>query len=52
MGALPKRRISSARRGKRRAAISLKKQIVKHYTVKRNKRSMVETLKKALGFSA
>lgn len=52
MGALPKRRISSARRGKRRAAISLVKKNVKQHAVKQYKTGVVASLKKALGLSA
>ncbi len=48
MGALPKRRISSGRRGRRRSADALKKKIVKHHSVSSHKVKLVDSLKKAL----
>lgn len=49
MGALPKRRISTARQGKRRANKGLAAKQVKHHSVPKHKQSLVERLMKALG---
>ena len=51
MGALPKRRISSGRRGRRRIADDLKKKIVKHHIVSKHKNKIMAGLKKALGMA-
>jgi ribosomal protein L32 len=52
MGAQPKRRISSGRRGRRRLADALPKKVVKHHLVARHKVRLVDSLKKVLGIGA
>ena len=52
MGALPKRRISSARRGKRRAAKNLTAKIVKHHKVPSHKKGLVANIQRLLGNNA
>jgi ribosomal protein L32 len=49
MGALPKRRISTGRKGRRRTQDNLEKKIVKHHLVSSHKKGIFESLKKALG---
>lgn len=51
MGALPKRRISSGRRGRRRIADALKKKVVKHHIVSKHKVKLVDSLKKIFGMA-
>ncbi|MEO8581876.1 MAG: hypothetical protein ABI425_04880 [Patescibacteria group bacterium] len=51
MGALPKRRISSGRRGRRRIADAMKSKIVKQFIVSKHKTKIVDSLKKILGMS-
>jgi hypothetical protein len=48
MGALPKRRISTGRKGRRRSQDGLVKKIVKHHAVSSHKKRIVDGLKKAL----
>lgn len=51
MGALPKRRISTRRKGKRRLQDALNKKIVKHHAVPAHKKGLFESMKKALGMN-
>jgi ribosomal protein L32 len=51
MGALPKRRISSARRGKRRFTKVLVSKNVKQHRVAQHKAGLFASLKKALGMA-
>lgn len=51
MGALPKRRISTARKGRRRSQDGMDKKIVKHHIVSKHKKGLFESLKKALGMA-
>jgi len=52
MGALPKRRISTKRRGMRRSQDKLKLKQVKHHSPQTHKLGIVASLKKALGMTA
>lgn len=49
MGALPKRRISTRRQGKRRAAINLESKQIKHHAVPNHKKGLLSKLKQVLG---
>lgn len=51
MGALPKRRISTGRKGRRRTQDGFAKKVTKHHIVSSHKKSLFESLKKALGMS-
>lgn len=52
MGALPKRRISTARKGRRRSQDTLTKKHVKHAKPVLHKQTLVGKIKKALGQTA
>lgn len=51
MGAQPKRRISTGRRGRRRLADALNKKVVKHHIISRHKAKLVDGIKKVLGMA-